>query len=61
MAALRFGVPLLPPELRYSSWYRYAMHKARNTKPGRFEQRVDRAFLDLAKAVEREPVVAARA
>lgn len=59
MTALRLGVPRLPPALRYTSGFRYAMHKAESTQPGRFERRVDRAFLDMAKAAEREPVLRA--
>ena len=55
MTALRFGMPRLPAALRYTSGYRYAMHKAESTQPGPFERRVDQAFLDMAKAAERAP------
>lgn len=50
MAAIRRGVPLLPPPLRYSMHYRRALHRAEQTKPGRLEQRVDAAFLKAAGA-----------
>jgi len=61
MRALRLGVPRLPYELRYSAFYRGAMHRAEQTEPGPFERRVNRTLARMAKAAEKPPVPVAAA
>lgn len=56
MAALRAGIPKLPPELRLTAFRRRGVHRVESTTARPLEQQVDRALISLAKASKRPPV-----